>query len=112
MAQCYARDAAGGSLDDTIARLKAYREEAGVDCVQFESPHSVDEIKTARAAGRRRGVDVRLRLSAWREPLSRVRRHRHALEHGGDPEAPTALGQRRALLRPSRALKVGSAAGT
>jgi 2,3-dimethylmalate lyase len=49
MAQCYARDATGGTLNDTIARLKAYREEAGVDWVQFESPHSVDEIKTARA---------------------------------------------------------------
>ncbi len=30
--------------------MKAYREEAGVDWVQFESPHSVDEIKAARAA--------------------------------------------------------------
>jgi 2-methylisocitrate lyase-like PEP mutase family enzyme len=50
MAQCYARDATGGTLDDTIARMKAYREEAGVDWVQFESPHSVDEIKAARAA--------------------------------------------------------------
>src|SRR5215472_8213279 len=50
MAQCYARDAKGGTLDDTIARLKAYREEAGVDWVQFESPHSVDEIRAARAA--------------------------------------------------------------
>ncbi len=50
MAQCYARDAAGGTLADTIARLRAYREEAGVDWVQFESPHSVEEIKAARAA--------------------------------------------------------------
>ncbi len=50
MAQCYARDAAGGTLDDTIARMKAYREAAGVDWVQFESPHSVDEIRMARAA--------------------------------------------------------------
>jgi len=50
MAQCYARDATGGTLYDTIARMKAYREEAGVDWVQFESPHSVDEIKAARAA--------------------------------------------------------------
>jgi 2,3-dimethylmalate lyase len=50
MAQCYARDAAGGTLGDTIARMKAYREEAGVDWVQFESPHSVDEIRAARAA--------------------------------------------------------------
>src|ERR1700749_1189157 len=43
MAQCYARDAGGGTLDDTIARLRAYREEAGVDWVQFESPPSIDE---------------------------------------------------------------------
>jgi 2,3-dimethylmalate lyase len=50
MAQCYARDAAGGSLEETVARLRAYREEAGVDWVQFESPHSLDEIKTARSA--------------------------------------------------------------
>jgi 2-methylisocitrate lyase-like PEP mutase family enzyme len=50
MAQCYARDASEGTLEDTIARLRAYREEAGVDWVQFESPHSVDEIKAARAA--------------------------------------------------------------
>ena len=50
MAQCYARDAANSSLDDCIARLRAYREEAGVDWVQLESPHSTDEIKLARAA--------------------------------------------------------------
>jgi 2,3-dimethylmalate lyase len=50
MAQCYARDAANSSLEDTIARLKAYREVAGVDWVQLESPHSVDEIRAARAA--------------------------------------------------------------
>jgi len=50
MAQCYARDAVGGTLADTITRLKAYREAAGVDWVQFESPHSLDEIKAARAA--------------------------------------------------------------
>ena len=80
MAQCYARDATGGTLDDTIARLKAYREEAGVDWVQFESPHSVDEIKAARAAvegpfsfmrgklGRYLGLDEHLALGvniAW-----------------------------------------------
>ncbi|HUP94957.1 MAG TPA: isocitrate lyase/PEP mutase family protein [Burkholderiales bacterium] len=50
MAQCYARDAANGGLEDAIARLKAYREAAGVDWVQLESPHSVDEIRRARAA--------------------------------------------------------------
>ena len=49
MAQCYARDTAAGTLEDTIARLRAYREEAGVDWVQFESPHSVEEIRAVRA---------------------------------------------------------------
>src|SRR5579872_5129302 len=50
MAQCYARDAENSSLDDAIARLKVYKEDAGVDWVQLESPHSTDEIKKARAA--------------------------------------------------------------
>ena len=50
MAQCYARDAVNGGLEDCLARLKAYRHEAGVDWVQFESPHSVAEIRRARAA--------------------------------------------------------------
>ena len=50
IAQCYARDAAGSTLDSTIERLKAYREIAGVDWVQLESPHSLDEIRLARAA--------------------------------------------------------------
>src|SRR5437016_7701366 len=50
MAQCYARDASNGTLEDTIARLRAYRDEAGVDWVEFESPPSVDEIRAARAA--------------------------------------------------------------
>jgi 2-methylisocitrate lyase-like PEP mutase family enzyme len=50
MAQCYARDAGNGTLEDTIARLRAYREQAGVDWVQFESPHSIEEIRAARAA--------------------------------------------------------------
>ncbi len=50
MAQCYARDAAGGGPDELIERLRLYREAAGVDWVQFESPHSVDEIRQVRAA--------------------------------------------------------------
>ena len=49
MAQCYARDADNSSLDDCLQRLKAYKSEAGVDWVQLESPHSVEEIKRARA---------------------------------------------------------------
>lgn len=50
MAQCYARDAANSSFEQSVRRLQAYREEAGVDWVQLESPHSVEEIKQARAA--------------------------------------------------------------
>ena len=50
MAQCYARDAWNGGIEDAITRLKAYRKEAGVDWVQLESPHSIDEITRARAA--------------------------------------------------------------
>jgi 2,3-dimethylmalate lyase len=80
MAQCYARDAANGGLDDAIARLQAYRRDAGVDWVQLESPHSIDEIRAARAAvegpfsfmkgklGRYLGLDEHLALGvtiAW-----------------------------------------------
>ena len=50
MAQCYARDAVGSDLKTTIARMKAYREEAKVDWVQLESPHSIEEIRMARKA--------------------------------------------------------------
>src|SRR5215469_2751133 len=80
MAQCYARDAANGGLDDALVRLKAYREAAKVDWVQLESPHSTEEIKLARAAvegpfsfmkgklGRYLGLDEHLALGvtiAW-----------------------------------------------
>jgi 2-methylisocitrate lyase-like PEP mutase family enzyme len=80
MAQCYARDAANSSFEDTLVRLKAYREQAGVDWVQLESPHSTDEIKRARAEvegpfsfmkgklGRYLGLDEHLALGvniAW-----------------------------------------------
>ncbi len=49
MAQCYARDAANGGLEECLQRLQAYKELAGVDWVQFESSHSVEEIRQARA---------------------------------------------------------------
>jgi 2-methylisocitrate lyase-like PEP mutase family enzyme len=49
MAQCYARDASNGGLDDCLKRLRAYREDAGADWVQLESPHSREEIAAARA---------------------------------------------------------------
>jgi 2,3-dimethylmalate lyase len=48
MAQCYARDAANSDFDDCLRRLRAYREDAGVDWVQLESPHSKEEIAAAR----------------------------------------------------------------
>ena len=50
MSQCYAGNAAGGSIKKSLDRLKAYREEAGVDWVQFEYPRSLEEIKLARNA--------------------------------------------------------------
>jgi len=50
MAQCYARDAENAGLDDALVRLKAYKQQGGVDWVQLESPHAVDEIRRARAA--------------------------------------------------------------
>ena len=50
MAQCYARDAANGGLESCLQRLAAYERDAGVDWVQFESPHSEDEIRQARRA--------------------------------------------------------------
>ncbi len=50
MSQCYARNAVGGGLAETLKRLRLYEKEAGVDWVQFEAPHSVEEIKQARKA--------------------------------------------------------------
>jgi 2-methylisocitrate lyase-like PEP mutase family enzyme len=50
MAQCYARDADNGGIEECLTRLQVYEQEAGVDWVQFESPHDVEEIKRARAA--------------------------------------------------------------
>jgi 2,3-dimethylmalate lyase len=48
MAQCYARNAVNGGLAETLKRLRLYEKEGRVDWVQFEAPHSVDEIKQAR----------------------------------------------------------------
>jgi 2,3-dimethylmalate lyase len=64
MAQCYARDAVNGGLEACIERLRAYERDAGVDWVQFESPHSVDEIRRAR-------VEVKGVLSFMRGKLPR-----------------------------------------
>src|SRR5207249_6166086 len=50
MAQCYARDAVNGGMSELLERLGAYLTGGRVDWVQVESPHSIDEIKLARAA--------------------------------------------------------------
>ena len=48
IARCDARGAAGGSLDEAIKRLKAYKE-AGVDVLYFEMPQSLEECRTVRS---------------------------------------------------------------
>jgi 2-methylisocitrate lyase-like PEP mutase family enzyme len=48
MAQCYARNAVNGGMTETLKRLRLYEKEGRVDWVQFEAPHSIDEIKRAR----------------------------------------------------------------
>ena len=48
MAQCYARNAVNGGMAETLKRLRLYEKKAGVDWVQFEAPHSVQEIERAR----------------------------------------------------------------
>src|SRR5437764_9327222 len=50
MAQCYARNAVNGGMAETLKRLRLYETKAGVDWVQFEAPHSVQEIEGARKA--------------------------------------------------------------
>ena len=53
MAQCYARDADNSGLDDTLKRLKAYKEEAGVDWVQLEVTPLGRRDQAGARAGRR-----------------------------------------------------------
>lgn len=50
MAQCYARNAVNGGMAEALARLRLYEKDGGVDWVQLEAPHSIDEIKRARRA--------------------------------------------------------------
>lgn len=50
MAQCYAAEAANGGFQEALTRMKAYKEEAGVDWVQLTAPRSVEEVKIARDA--------------------------------------------------------------
>src|SRR5262245_12558269 len=48
MAQCYARNAVNGGMAELLKRLRLYESAGAADWVQFESPHSVAEIKRAR----------------------------------------------------------------
>src|SRR5947209_14639447 len=50
MAQCYARDAANGGLEDALARVKAYCTVGGFDGGHVGLPHSVEEIMLAYAS--------------------------------------------------------------
>lgn len=52
-AQCYAREATNGGMDELLARIPLYENQAGVDWVQFTRPKSVDEIKRARAVAKK-----------------------------------------------------------
>jgi 2,3-dimethylmalate lyase len=52
-AQSYAREATNGGLDELLARIPLYENQAGVDWVQFTRPKSVDEIKRARAVAKK-----------------------------------------------------------
>ena len=65
MAQCYARDAVNGGMEELLYRLQLYETECGCDWVQFESPHSVEEVRQARAA-------VKGPLSAMRGKMPRT----------------------------------------
>ncbi len=50
MAQCYAAEAANRGFEESLVRMKAYKEIAEIDWVQLTAPRSVDEVKRARDA--------------------------------------------------------------
>ena len=50
MAQCYVAEAANGGFEESLVRMKAYKEAAEVDWVQLTAPRSVEEVKRARDA--------------------------------------------------------------
>lgn len=49
ISRCDARGSAGGTIEDVIVRLKAYKE-AGVDVLYFEGPQSLEELLQVREA--------------------------------------------------------------
>ena len=50
MAQCYVAEAANGGFEESLVRMKAYKEIAEVDWVQLTAPRSVEQVKRARDA--------------------------------------------------------------
>ena len=50
MAQCYVAEAANGGFEESLVRMKVYKEVAQVDWVQLTAPRSVEEVKRARDA--------------------------------------------------------------
>jgi len=50
MAQCYVAEAANGGFEESLVRMKAYKDIAEVDWVQLTAPRSTDEVKRARDA--------------------------------------------------------------
>ena len=50
MAQCYVAEASNGGFEESLVRMKAYKEQGEVDWVQLTAPRSVDQVKRAREA--------------------------------------------------------------
>ena len=50
MAQCYVAEAANGGFEESLVRMKAYKEIAEVGWVQLTAPRSVEQVKRARDA--------------------------------------------------------------
>jgi 2-methylisocitrate lyase-like PEP mutase family enzyme len=50
MAQCYVAEASNGGFEESLVRMKAYKELGEVDWVQLTAPRSVEQVNRARAA--------------------------------------------------------------
>ena len=50
MVRCYVAEAAKGGFEESLVRMKAYKEIAEVDWVQLTAPRSVEQVKRARDA--------------------------------------------------------------
>ena len=69
-AQCYLAEAAKGGFEESLFRMKSYKEIAEVDWVQLTAPRSVEQLKRARDA-----VDGPFSImQAYMDPLPLQRR--------------------------------------